>query len=76
MTPRESQILYILYGWDAEGLSVIVFLYGVSSSLVVQGQDVSLITGMFFVLFSASVVILTFVSASIKGPDFFANLTL
>ena len=64
MTPLEAKPLRILgtsYLYDVEELSIGIFFYGMSSSLVIYGPATSSITGVFVVLFSASVVIFVFV---------------
>jgi len=64
MTPLESGLLHNLgfgYLLAVEQLSIVIFFYGACSSLVVCGSSTSSITGLFVVLFSASVVIFAFV---------------
>ena len=64
MTPLENKFLHRLgvdYSQTLVKLSIIVFFYGMSSSLVVRGSSTSSVTGVFVVLFSASVVIFAFV---------------
>jgi len=65
MTPLESKFLQhfgIGYLEWAETLSIAVFFYGASSSLAVCASSTSSVSGVFVVLFSASVVIFVFVS--------------
>ena len=50
-----------------ELLSILIFFYGVSSFMPVYGSSTSLITGLFFVLFSASVVIFMFVFSFLQA---------
>ena len=84
MTPRESEVLQVLglirLG-RLEELSIYIFFYGASSSLEVRDSSTSSITGVFLVLFSASVVIFAFVSCkrpssySLAKPDTPKNFT-
>ena len=65
MTPLESKFLQdvgLYYLWCLEGLSIGIFFYGASSSLLIAcGLSTSLIAGVFVILFSASVIIFVFV---------------
>ena len=73
MTPPEIEVLErfgIAYLCNIEGLSFFIFLHGASSSLVIYGSSTSSITGVFVVIFSASVVIYMFVSPSCESLIF------
>ena len=64
MTPRDLHNLGISSLRDFDKLLIYVFFYGASFSLVVYGLSTSSITGVFVVLFFASVVIFMLVSPS------------
>lgn len=69
MTPLEGELLQRLaldHLQNIVGLSISGFFYGVFSSLVVCGSSTSSISGVFVVLFSASVVIFAFVLSFCK----------
>ena len=73
MTPLENGLLQRLgFGYldSLEQLSIYVFFYGASSSLAVQGLSTSPLSGVFLVLFSASVVIFMFVFSFRKAAYF------
>jgi len=60
MTPLESELLQhlgIIYLNNVEELSILVFFYGTSFSLMVYGPSTSSTTGIFVVLFSTSLLI-------------------
>ena len=64
MTPLESELLQALgldFLREVEALSIFIFFYGASSSLVVYDSLTSSITGVFVVLFAVSVAIFMFV---------------
>ena len=64
MTPLDSEILQrpgVEYLQNLEELLIIVSLYGESSFLAVCGSSANSLSGVFVVLFSASVVIFVFV---------------
>jgi len=73
MTPVEGELLLDI-GLDhfesLVQLSISVFFYGASFSLTAWGSSTSLISGVFVVLFSASVVIFTFVFSFRKAIYF------
>jgi len=69
MTAPETELLQQLgftYLYNVEELSIGVFFYGASSSLVVYGPFTSSIKGVFAVLFSASVAIFMFVFSFLR----------
>ena len=69
MTPLETERLRhlaIAYLYKVEELSIAIFLYGASSLLVVYGPSTSSITGVFVILFFASVVIFMFVFSFLR----------
>ena len=76
MTPLENKFLQqfgITFLNIVEDLSISIFFYGASSSLVVHGLSISLIKGAFVVLFSASVVIFMFVFLFLRVAHFLAR---
>ena len=66
MTPQESELI-LEHGtqslYEIEELSIGIFLYGASFSLVAYDLSTISIKGVFLVLFSASVVIFVSVSS-------------
>ena len=73
MTPIEDELLRILgldFLREIEALSIFIFFYGVPSSPVVYDLSTSLITGVFVVLFAASVVIFMFVLSFLQSRLF------
>ena len=74
MTPLETgflQQLGISYLREVEALSIFVFFYGASPSLVVQnGSPIGSLKGVFAVLFFASIVILAFVFSFLRVAYF------
>ena len=69
MTPLESERLQHLgttFLYNIAQLSIAIFFYGASSKLVVHGPSTSSIKGVFVILFSASVVIHTFVFSFLR----------
>ena len=75
MTPLESELLEnlgITFLYSIEELLVGVFCYGTSCPLMVYGA-LSLIKGIFVILFSASVVIFMFVFSSLRIGYFLAT---
>jgi len=76
MTPLETELLQqlgIACLYNVEELSIGIFLYGASPSLVVYGPSTSSIKGIFVVLFSASVVIFMFVFSFLQVSCFLAR---
>ena len=76
MTPLEIGLLQHLgvgYLWSIEALSIGIFFYGASSSLVVYDPYTSSIKGVFVVLFSASIVIFMFVFSFLRVACFLAR---
>ena len=76
MTPLESNLLQRLglgYGRSLEHLAILVFFYGASSFTPVYSSSTSLTTGLFFVLFSASVVIFVFVFSFLQAAFYFLS---
>ena len=75
MTPLESerlQKLGLAYLQILEQLTINVFFYGPSSSLVVYyDSSTNLISGVFIALFSASVVVFAFVF--FRNPAYFST---
>jgi len=64
MTPLESELLQdlgVAFWIRIEQLSFFVFFYGASLSLAVYGPPTGLMTGVFIVIFFASLVIFAFV---------------
>ena len=64
MMPLKSESLQdvgLYYLWCLEELSIGVFFYGASSFVIVWCSSTSLMTGVFVILFSASVIIFVFV---------------
>ena len=73
MTPLESKLLQTLglaYLRILEQLAILIFFYGASLLVPVYGSFTSLMTGLFFVLFSASVVIFVFVFSFLQAACF------
>ena len=72
--PFETELLQqfgLLFLYNVEELSIGIFFYGTSSSLVVYGPSTSSIKGIFLALFSASVAIFVFVFSSLRVAYFF-----
>ena len=61
LAETKLQKLGITFLYNVEELSIGIFFYGASSSLLVYGPSTSSIIGVFLALFSASVVIFMFV---------------
>jgi len=73
MTPLENELLHILglgYLQSIEELSIMVFFYGAPSSVTVWPSSTSSITGLFVILFSASVIIFASVFSFRKAAYF------